>query len=191
MGGLTLEDRLAHDPVIDGICLTAVQRLFHIHVYGDAILGVHADRRPVLRCLLHGPHDLAVVGVEDPRVGHEHLEAGHAFSNQKLHLLEGLVVDVAGDHVESVIDGAVAPRLLHPRLPAVHGRLADGLHREVDDGGRSAPGRSPSPGLEGVSGEGATERQFHVGVDVDPAGDHQLPGGVDDLIRLDRVLTPE
>ena len=37
-------------------------------------------------------------------------------------------------------------------------------------------------GLEGVLGEGAAERQLHVGVDVDRARDHVLAGRVDRLV---------
>src|SRR5690606_40771209 len=40
----------------------------------------------------------------------------------------------------------------------------------------------PGAGLEGVGGEGAPERQLHVGVDVDAAGDDVLAGGVDRLV---------
>src|SRR3712207_8327147 len=40
-------------------------------------------------------------------------------------------------------------------------------------------GRGDGPGLERVDRRGAAERQLHVRVRVDPAGDHVLPRGVD------------
>ena len=62
--------------------LAAGQRLRDEHVDGDAVLGVHHDQAADLGGLLHGPQDLAVVGVEDAGVGHEQLEAGDALVDQ-------------------------------------------------------------------------------------------------------------
>jgi hypothetical protein len=58
--------------------------------------------------LLHGPEYLAISGKEHPRVGHEKLEARHPFAHQLVHLLARLVVHIRHDHVEAVVDGAVA-----------------------------------------------------------------------------------
>ena len=52
--------------------------------------------------------------------------------------------------------------------------VPDALDGEVDDGGGAAPGGGPGAGLEGVGGEGAAERQLHVGVGVDAARDDVL-----------------
>jgi hypothetical protein len=69
---------------------------------------------------LHGAQDLAVVAVEDARVGHEQLEAGDALVDQQVHLLERLVVvAVRDDHVEAVVDGAVAVGLGVPGVEAL------------------------------------------------------------------------
>ena len=57
--------------------------------------------------------------------------------------------------------------------------LAGALHGEVDDGGDATPRRGDRAGLERVGRGRAAERQLHVGVHVDAAGDHVLAGGVD------------
>ncbi len=55
------------------------------------VLGVHHREQPEgLARLLHGPDDLAVVGVEHARVGHEHLVARDALVGQLLHRLQRL-----------------------------------------------------------------------------------------------------
>src|SRR5690606_20601040 len=99
-----------------------------------------------------------------------------------VHLLERLLVDVGDDQVEPVVDRTVAVGLLTPRLVSLHEAPASGLDGEVDDRGGATPGGRPGAGLEGVGGEGAPERQLHVGVDVDAAGDDVLAGGVDRLV---------
>ena len=81
-----------------------------------------------------------------------------------------------------VVDGALAVGLGVPGVQALAQRLARRLDGEVDDGGGAAPGGGPGAGLEGVGGEGAAERQLHVGVGVDAARDDVLPGGVDGAV---------
>ncbi len=84
--------------------------------------------------------------------------------------------------MEPVVDGAVPLGLAHPGLETLHHPLSLRLHGEVDDGGGPPPGGGPGPGLEGVGGEGASERQLHVGMDVDPSREHELAGGVDGVV---------
>ncbi len=136
--------------------------------------------RAVAGGLLHGPQDLAVVGEEHAGVGHEQLEAGDALVDQRVHVLERLLVDVADDLVEAVVDGALALGLGEPLVEAVAHALAVALHGEVDDGGGAAPGCGPGAGLEVVRRDGAAEGQLHVGVAVDAAGDDVETGRVDD-----------
>ena len=71
VGGLALHAGGPGDAVVHGIGLTPGRGLFGQHVNGDAVLGVHGDQRAVVGRLLHGPQDLAVIAVEDARVGHE------------------------------------------------------------------------------------------------------------------------
>ena len=138
-------------------------------------------RLPLPAPRLHRPQDLAVARQEHARVGHEQLEAGDALIDQGVHRLERLVVHVADDLVEAVIDRAVAGRLVVPGRDLVDYLLPVGLHHEVDDRGRAAPGGRAGAGLERVGGERATERHLHVGVGVDAARDHVLAGRIDDV----------
>ncbi len=96
-----------------------------------------------------------------------------------------VVVDVAHDHVEPVVGDRVALGLRVPRVQPFAQRRAARLDGEVDDRGRPAEGRRPGPALEGVLGERAAERQLHVRVHVDRAGDHVLAGRVDRLVGGD------
>ena len=110
-GRLGLERLRPGEAVVDRVGLAARERLLHQHVDGRPVLGVHHDHRAVAAGLLHRPQDLAVVAVEDARVGHEQLEAGDALVGDELvHRLERVVVDAAEDHVEGVVDVAVALR---------------------------------------------------------------------------------
>ena len=169
--------------MVDRIGLAASQRLGDEHVDGDAVLGVHHHHGALVRRRLHRLQDLAVVREEHARVGHEQLEAGDALVvDEVLHGLQRLVVDAADDHVEAVVDGAVAVGLAVPGGQAVLDPLAGALHREVDDRGGAAVGRRSRAGLERVRGERAAEGQLHVRVDVDTAGDDVLAGGVELLV---------
>ena len=166
----------SRERVVAGIGLAALERLGDEHVDRRAVLGVHHDRRAEVRGRLHRAKDLSVVGVEDPRVGHEELEARDAFVVREIgHRLQGRVVDAADDLVEAVVDRAVAVGLLVPRGESVVHVLARSLHREVDDRRGAAEGGRDRAGLEGVRGVRAAEGQLHVGVDVDAAGDDVLP----------------
>src|SRR5690606_6889344 len=186
VGGLGLQQRLADLAVVAGVCLAAGQGLLHQDVDGDAVRGVHPAPPAVVGGALHGAQDLPVVAVEDARVGHELLEAGDPFVHQEIHLLERVVVHVGDDHVEAVVDGAVALGLGVPGVEALAQGAADALHREVDDGGGAAPGGGPGTGLEGVGGEGAAERQLHVGVRVDAARQDVPAGGVEGVVGGER-----
>ncbi len=159
--------------------------LFGHDVDRHPVLGVHHDQPAVFGRLLHRPEDRPVVAVEDARVGREQLEVRDAFLDQPVHLGQRVVVDVTHDHVEAVVRDGVALGLGVPGIETLAQRLALGLDREVDDRGRPAERRRTRARLEGVLGERATERQFHVGVDVDPARDHVAARGVDRLVRVD------
>lgn len=155
------------------------ERLLDEDVDGDTVLGVHHDQAAVGLGPLHGAEDLPVVAVEDAGVGHEELERGDALRDQQVHLLERRLVHVGEDHVERVVDGAVAVRLGVPGVESFAQGAPHGLDGEVDDRGGAAPGRGAGAGLEGVRRVGAAERHLHVRVRVDTARDDVLPGGVD------------
>ena len=130
---LALEDRVAGDAVADRVGLAGVDGLGGDDVDGHAVLGVHHDQPAVLRGLLHRAEDRAVVAVEDARVGGEELEVGHALVDEGVHLGERVVVDVAHDHVEAVVDDGVALGLRVPGVEALAQALAAPLDGEVDD----------------------------------------------------------
>ena len=139
VGGLLLGLPRPGEPVVDRVGLATGQRLGDEDVDGHAVLGVHHDERAVLARRLHGPQDLAVVGVEDAGVGHEQLEAGDPVGDQLVHRLERVVVDAADDLVEPVVDRTVAGGLLVPRGESVLDALPGALDGEVDDRRRPAP----------------------------------------------------
>ena len=105
-------------------------------------------------------------------------------SIRALHRLEAELVDAADDLVEAVVDRAVALGLRVPGGQPVLDPLAVALHREVDDRRRAAPGRRARTRLEGVRGRRAAERQLHVGVRVDAAGDDVLAARVHHLVDI-------
>jgi len=179
---LALEDRLACEAVADRVGGAGLHGLGRHDVDRHPVLGMHHDQPAVLRGLLHRPEDRPVVAVEHAWVRGEELEVGHALADQRVHLLERVVVDVAHDHVEAVIGDRVALGLGVPGIEAVTQRLATRLDREIDDGRGAAEGGGAGPRLEGVLRERPAERQLHVRVNVDRAGDHVLAGRVDRLV---------
>ena len=146
------------------------------------VLGVHHDQAAVPRGLLHRPQDRAVVAVEDARVGGEELEVGHALGDQRVHLGERVVVDVAHDHVEAVVGDGVALGLGVPGVEALAERrpAAWTAKSTIDVVPPKAAARVPvsNVSLANVAAEG----QLHVRVDVDAARDHVLAGRVDGLV---------
>jgi hypothetical protein len=181
--GLRLQQGLADFTVVARIGVTGGECLFHQHVDGDAVLGVHHGEPAVVGAPLHGPQDLPVVAVEDTRIRHEQLERGDSFLDEQIHLLERVLGDIGEDHVEAVVDGALAVGLGVPGVQAFAQGPADALHGEVDDGRGAAPSGRTRTGLEGVGGGRAAERHLHVGVRVHATRDDVLPRGVDDGVR--------
>ncbi|CAB4852090.1 unannotated protein [freshwater metagenome] len=163
--------------------LAAGECLLHQHIDGHTVLGVHHDHRATVGGGLHGLQDLTVIAVEHARVGHEQLEAADALVvHEVLHRLQRLIVDTTDDLVERVVDGALAVGLLVPCGQTLVHVLASALHGHVNDGGGAAPCGRSRAGFEGVAGERAAERQLHVRVHIDTAGDDVLAGSVDDAV---------
>ena len=184
--GLGLERRGPRVAVVLGVGVAAGERLLDQHVDGGSVLGVHHDHGAAFGRGLHGPQDLTVVAVEHAGVGHEQLEATDALVLGEVgERLQALLVDAADDLVERVVDGAVAGRLVVPRLQALVDVLAVALQRHVDDGRDATPGGADRARLERVAGLGAAEGQLEVGVRIDAARDHVLARGIHHGVRGD------
>ena len=112
------------------------------------------------------------------------LKLDHAFVDELAHLGQALVGKIGADQMEAVVDRGLAFGLLVPDVDRLDQRLAVILHGEVDDRRRSAVRRGDRAGVEVIGRGRAAERQFHVRVRVDAAGDDQLALGVDDVDRL-------
>ena len=168
--------------MVVGIGVAGLDVLGGHDVDREAILRMHQDQAAVLGRLLHGPEDGAVIGEEDAGIGGEELEVGHALVDEGIHLGQGRIGDVRHDHVEAVVDRRLALGLGVPGIEPFPQRLALALDREIDDRRRAAECRRAGTGLERVLGERAAERQLHVGVHVDRAGDdpaaHRVDGPV-------------
>ena len=186
VGRLTFEQARTRVTVVFRVGLATRDVLLHEHVDRDAVLGVHHDRRAVFAGGLHRSQDLAVVGIEHTRVGHEQLERGDSFVVDEIrHVLQRLLIHTTDDLVERVVDGAVAACLAVPLGKALMHVLAVALQCHVDDGGDATPCGSDRSCLEGVTRTGTTERKFHVRVHVDATRYHVLALGVDHLVGHD------
>ena len=131
---------------------------------------MHADKRAVARGLRDGLEDSGVVHHQHARIGHEELEAGHAFVDHGVHIFQAGFVQVGHDHVQAVIDGGLVFGLLPPdveRIAHLHAARLDG---EIDQRGGAAECRRARAGFEIVAGSGAAERHVQMRVDIDAAG---------------------
>ena len=89
-----------------------------------------------------------VVDHDGALVGHEELEAGHAFVDQHGYLGERVGVEVGDGHVQSVVHRDVAVGHRPPVGVGLHQRVAGGLHGEVHDHGRAAARGRLGAGIE-------------------------------------------
>ena len=93
MHGFSLGERGPGERVIDGRGLSSASACCTIDVDDAAVFGMHADERAVLRGLLQRLEDGRVVDHQHVRIGHEELEAGHAFAHHVVHVFEADVPD--------------------------------------------------------------------------------------------------
>ena len=115
------------------------------------------------------------------RVCHVHLERGDALGVHIVDLAFNGIVPVVDSHVEAVVAGALAVRLLVPQPQTVVERLTLVGAGEIHDGGGAAPQRRPGAGGKIVRRGGVAHIQIKMGVGVDKAGHQQHTGGVHDL----------
>ena len=183
MHGFSLGLRGPREGVVDGRGLSLGQRLLHDDIDDRAIFGMHANQRAVLGGLAHGLEDSGVVDHERIGIGHEELEAGHAFAHQVVHVFEAGVGQVGDDHVQAVVDAGFALGLLPPGVEGGAHLRSAGLDGEIDNRCGPADGSGPRAGLEVVGGCGAAEGHVEMSVRVDAAGQKQQAGCVDDGLR--------
>ena len=84
------------------------QRLLHDDVNRAAVFGMHANEPAVLRSGLQRAENAGVIEHEDAGIGHEKLEAGHAFAHQSIHLLQLAIADIGNDAVKGIIGDGFA-----------------------------------------------------------------------------------
>ena len=168
--------------VIDGRGLALGQRALDDHVDHAAVFGMHADQRAVLGGLRERFEDGGVIHHQDARIGHEQLEAGHAFAHHVVHVFEAGFAQIGDDHVQAVVDGGAAFGLLPPGVERVAHARAAGLDGEIDQRGGAAEGRGARAGFEIVARSGAAEGHVEMRVGVDAAGQQQHAGGVDHAV---------
>ena len=113
-------------------------------------------------------------------VDHELLEGGEPAVHHSPDLRLVLVPARDAD-VEGVVDQRLPLRLPHPVVGRLVERLAGVRNGEVDHRGDAAPRAGPRAGAIVVGRDGAAEREREVHVDVEHAGEHVVPGRVDDL----------
>ena len=65
---------------------------------------MQADERAVFGRAPQRLKNRGVVHHQDARIGHEELEAGHAFAHHLVHVLEAGFAEIGDDHVEAVVD---------------------------------------------------------------------------------------
>src|SRR5207253_6038535 len=84
------------------------------------------------------------------------------------------------DAVEGVVGDGFVVGFLHPGVESLAEGLAFVLDGEVDERGGAAEGGGDGARLEIIGAGGAAEGHVQVRVDIDPAGDDQAAGGVQD-----------
>src|SRR5258708_598624 len=88
--------------------------------------------------------------------------------------------------MEPVIDSTLSRGFGVPVLQRLRESLAVILNGKIDDGGGAANGSCPRASFKIVGRNGATKRQLHVYMRIDPTGDDQLADGINGLVRSNR-----
>ena len=157
--GLLLRDQRVDDPGI--LAVYAADTALFLQLLQRLVHGLVADH--------HG------------RVGHVYLEGGDALGVHVVYLAFDRLVPVVDGHVEAVVTGALAVRLLVPQTQTVVERLALVGAGKVNDGGGAAVERGAGAAGEIIRRGGVAHVQIKVGVRVDKAGEQQHPGHIHHL----------
>ena len=180
--------------VIFGCGVTFRQGVLDDLVDDDAILRVHANQAAARAGRRHRAKDRRVVYQKNSGISHEHLEAGHAFIHDGVHLFDLFVFECSCDQMKAVIDRALAFGFFVPVVDALKQRFAFVLHGEIDDRGCTAVRRRDCAGSEIIRRSRAAEWQFHMRVRIDATGDDVFAARIDldgrGLARLAHVRQP-
>ncbi len=139
-------------------------------------------KRAVFGSARKGLEDGGVIHHQDVGIGHEELEAGHAFIHHFVHVFEAGIAEIGDDHVQAVVDARFAFGFLEPRVERVAHARAARLDGEIDDARRAAECGGAGAGFEIVGGSSAAEGHVKVRVNVDTAGHDVKAGGVDHVL---------
>ena len=152
------------------------------------VLGVHHGHRAFAPREREHVEHLVVVELEQV-VGHVHLERGVAVLDERRKLLaDNPGGGVGDDEVEGVVDDRLGARAAVVRLDHLAQRLPAVLRGERDDGGGAPERGGDRPGVEVVRAQDPGRRLLlDVAVTVDPAGQHELAGGVDLVVAFVEV----
>ena len=107
------------------------------------------------------------------RVGHIHLERGHALAEHLRQLRPDGFVPIVDGHVEAVVAEGAAVCFLMPEIQTVLQALPLVGAGEVDDGGGAALQSRTAAGGEIVRRGGVADVQIKVGVGVNKAGEQE------------------
>src|ERR1700730_10555349 len=133
----------------------------------------------MLGSLAHGSENRGVIEHKHAGISHEKLETGNAFADKLAHFLELCGTKVSDDAVEGIVGHRFALGFLHPGVESLAQALPLVLNGKIDERGGTAKRRRDGAGLEIVGARGSAEGHVEVRVHVDPAGKHEVIGGVE------------
>ena len=100
MHGFRFGARGPGEGVIDGRGFAFGERALNDGVDDAAVFSVHADEGSVFGGLTQRRFkDGGVIHHEDVRIGHEELEAGHAFADHVVHVFKAGSAEIGDDHM--------------------------------------------------------------------------------------------
>src|SRR6266540_4482351 len=100
--------------VILGCSMTFSKRMLDDFIDHDPIFRVHAYQSATFTRSGHSTKDCRIVNQEDAGIGHEHLEARHAFIHRGVQLLNLAVFQFGCDQMKAIVDGCFAFSFLMP-----------------------------------------------------------------------------
>ena len=148
-----------------------------------AVLGVDQDQGIEAGDSRHRGDEIVLGEPDGVLVGHVHFEARHASGDAGPELSRCAVAPPGDRHVETEVGGGDL-RLAATLVERLDEALAALRMDEIDDR-RGATGQARrGSALEVVGGDRPRDRQRHVDVGIDTAGNDRETGGVEDLVAV-------